>query len=46
MSPKKSGPVDRLMQIALENAKIALEQYIKSSAKNSHALEEIQKIFN
>ncbi len=46
MSPKKSGPVERLMQIALENAKIALEQYIKSSAKNSHALEEIQKIFN
>lgn len=43
---KKSGAVAGLMQIALENAKIALEQHIKNSAKNMQALEEVQKIFN
>ncbi len=43
---KKSGSVANLIQIAIENAKIALEQHIKHSAKNLHALEEIQKLFN
>ncbi len=43
---KKSGPNANLMQIALENAKIALEQHLKNSAKNRYALEEVQKLFN
>ena len=34
------------MQIALENARIALEQHLKNSAKNRYALEEVQKLFN
>jgi excinuclease ABC subunit C len=46
MISKKSGTVAGLVQIALENAKIALEQHIKNSAKNIEALEAVQKIFN
>ncbi|MCE2731504.1 MAG: helix-hairpin-helix domain-containing protein, partial [Rickettsiaceae bacterium] len=43
---KKSGSTANLMQIALENAKIALEQHLKNSAKNRNALEEVKKLFN
>lgn len=43
---KKSGPNANLMQIALENARIALEQHLKNSAKNRYVLEEVQKLFN
>lgn len=43
---KKSGSTANLMQIALENARIALEQHLKNSAKNRYALEEVQKLFN
>ena len=46
MLSKKSGTIAKFMQIILENAKIALEQHIKNSAKNIEALAEVQKIFN
>jgi excinuclease ABC subunit C len=46
ISVPKSGVRRNLVQTALENAELALEQRIKNSAKNLSALQEVQKLFN
>ena len=46
ISVPKLGSKHKLIQIALENAHIALGQHIKNSIKNFQALEEVQKLFN
>ncbi len=46
LSNPKLGTKHKIMQNALQNAKIALEKHLKISAKNVSALVEIQKLFN
>lgn len=42
ISPNKN----KLLEVAIENAQIALEQRIKKSVQNLHSLEEVQKLFD
>lgn len=46
ISAPKHGAKHKIMQNALHNAQLALEQHLKISAKNSAALIEVQKLFN
>lgn len=46
ISVPKQGSKQLLIQNALDNAEIALQNYLKNSAKNLAALEEIAQIFN
>ena len=48
LTPKKGfgSNKTKLLEVAIENAQIALEQKIKKSVQNLHALKEVQKLFN
>ena len=46
ISCPKAGTRFKIMENALQNAELALEKHLKTSAKNNAALKEVQKLFN